>query len=285
MEMTRRLVLGGIAATGLAATRAVAGQQSSVPPIPEPNRGEEYRDMRARLLAAFPYERITVPGARVQAEWERLKAEGRGWPVAIGADADLERLADQFAMAGPAVTGAAVAGLDARSVDQIIAASHSICFPEDLRRWPGAYQPEDLRAPVGRWPTKVGMGNLGPSVAFDPVSSRPYDKVHIVMLPTRNGWEAPAYLRWGDWNACPPPEYHVAALRDWHDRFGADLVGINGDTMDLKVRNRPGSRDRALALAHDMYGYCPDIVDQGVGTISALAAQLMASDWWYLWWD
>jgi len=35
----------------------------------------------------------------------------------------------------------------------------------------------------------------------------------------------------------------------------------------------------------EMYSYCPDIIDQGVGTLEALAADLMAGHWWYFWWD
>jgi hypothetical protein len=89
----------------------------------------------------------------------------------------------------------------------------------------------------------------------------------------------------GDWNACPPPEYHVAALRSWHNAFGADLVGINRHTMNLRAAGRPTTREAAAKLARQQYAYCPDIVDQGVGTVSALAATLMTSEWWYLWWD
>lgn len=166
---------------------------------------------------------------------------------------------------------------------QILAAANGIRFPADLRKWPGAYGPEDLRAPLGAWPTG-GDGGVGLSVALDPISGGIRDKVHILLLPAEHGWEVPAYLRWGNWNACPPAEYHVAALRDWHDRFGADLVEINGDTMNVRVRNPPKDRTQALALARDLYGYCPDIVDQGVGSISALAAGLM-TPWWYFWWD
>ena len=123
------------------------------------------------------------------------------------------------------------------------------------------------------------------SVALDLASGKFHDKVHMFLLPTKHSWEAPAYLRWGNWNACPPPEYHVSALRDWHDRFGADLIGISGDTMNVRVKADLKDRKQALTLAHDLYGYCPDIVDQGVGSITALAAGLMASDWWYFWWD
>jgi hypothetical protein len=55
--------------------------------------------------------------------------------------------------------------------------------------------------------------------------------------------------------------------------------------MNLTVARKPQSRDEAIALAREQYAYCADIVDQGVGTISQLAKDLMAYDWWYFWWD
>jgi hypothetical protein len=55
--------------------------------------------------------------------------------------------------------------------------------------------------------------------------------------------------------------------------------------MNIRVRHRPKSRGEALELAREQYSYCSDIVDQGVGTLNALAAALMENDWWYFWWD
>jgi hypothetical protein len=40
-----------------------------------------------------------------------------------------------------------------------------------------------------------------------------------------------------------------------------------------------------MALAWEQYWYCLDIVDQGVGSVSALAATLLNSTYWYFWWD
>jgi hypothetical protein len=235
-------------------------------------------------MAALRYERVTVPGEQALQEWERLKETGRGWPVVIGGDEDLERIADQFTMLDPEVSGVAGPGPAALAPREILALSERIDFPGDLRRWPGAYQSEDLQAPTGDWPSEVGSNPMTLSVAIDLASGRPHERVHILLLPTQSGWEVPAFLRWGGWNACPPPEYHVAALRRWHVRFGAELVGMNGDALNVRAR-RPTTRREAIALAREQYGYCPDIVDQGAGTLSALAASLMASDWWYFWWD
>lgn len=287
MEMTRRLVIGGLAATGLTvATRATDAEQ--VPPDLShltPEQRAKYEAMHARMMAALTYERITVPGTQALVEWEKLKSAGRGWPVIIGGDNDLERIADQFTMADPSVSGVSIPGLQVRSPKDILAAAAKVTFPADLQKWAGAYKTDDLRAPEGDWPVKVDAGPPGPSVATDIGSGKFHDRVHILIIPTKYGWEVPAYLRWGDWNACPPPECHVAALRSWHSEFAADLVGMNGDTINLRAASRPKTHERALKLAREQYGYCPDIIDQGVGTISNLAATLIASEWWCLWWD
>ena len=238
MEMTRRLFMGGLAAAGLTvAPRSTEAAQ--VPPdlsYLTPEQRANYQTMHARMMAALTYERVTVAGEHALAEWERLKDAGRGWPLVIGGDEDLERIADQFSMGDPVVAGVALPAMSVRSPAQVLAAADNIHFPQDLRKWSGAYQPEDLRAPLGEWPTKVDGGGPGLSVALDLVSGKFHDRVHILLLPTKNSWEAPSYLRWGDWNACPPPEYHVVAPRDWHNRFGADLgSGLIGHSQKMTV--------------------------------------------------
>ena len=76
-----------------------------------------------------------------------------------------------------------------------------------------------------------------------------------------------------------------AALRSWRDRFGAELIGLSSDRMDLQVERRPNTREQALELAREHYVFCNDIVDQGDGTLSTLAACLLADNWWNFWWD
>jgi hypothetical protein len=40
-----------------------------------------------------------------------------------------------------------------------------------------------------------------------------------------------------------------------------------------------------MTLAHEQYGYCTYIVDQGTETISNLDATLLKSTVWLFWWD
>ena len=57
------------------------------------------------------------------------------------------------------------------------------------------------------------------------------------------------------------------------------------DTIELHVARSPRTRDDALALAYEQYAYCSDIVDQGAGTLEALAAVLVHASVWFFWWD
>jgi hypothetical protein len=285
----RRTMLAGLACMSLPSL-ARAAEGTTMPQGLShltPEQRARYEEMHARMMAALSFERVTVTGVDALAEWQRLKSAGRGWPVVVGDDEALERIADQFSMFDPQVSGVSI-GAPPRAPAEIVEGAAGLRFPADLARWSGAYREEDLRSPVGEWPgdsaAEVAQED-GLTVARNLLTGEAFERVHILLIPTRNDWEVPAYLRWGDWNACPPPEYHVSALRSWHDRYGAELVGINGDTMNLRAARKPAGRDEALALAHEQYRYCPDIVDQGTGTISALAATLMSSDWWYFWWD
>ncbi len=286
MEPTRRLLIGGLATvglTGMAWKDVPMSQDVPTPPHPDPQAAAQA--MRVRMMAALRYEKVTVPGANALAEWEKLRAAKRGWPVVIGGDADLERIADQFSFDDPTVSGTSVKTVAPRSADRLLAAAAKVQFPADLYKVAETSPPKDGEALPATGPAPSGEAPPGLTAAEDVQTGRPLEKVHILILPTDKSWEVPAYLHWGGWNACPDPELHVAALRSWHERFGAELVGINGDTMNVRVRNRPKDRRQAWQLAHELHAYCPDIVDQGLGSMAAFASELMRSDWWFFWWD
>ncbi|MEW6451105.1 MAG: DUF4253 domain-containing protein [Pseudomonadota bacterium] len=305
----------------LAATR----QSMPAPLTPEETKRklEEYQakaaEARAKALAAFPFERIEVPGEIALTKWEELKAAGRGFPVIVGSDDALATLADPFSDHWP----------NKRSVVDILRDAERLQHPADLfalrvqerakaaeflkqhlEKQPNAplpkmseidaqgrrreLTPEEARAailqdldrmpPTGDWPTEVAPAP-GLSVVFDFKTRGPLQKAYIVLIPTDDWTTVPAHLHWGGWNACPSPEYHVAALRSWRDRYGVELVGLNNDTVNLTAARAPQARTEAMELAREQYAYCNDIVDQGVQTMSALAATLTISPWWYFWWD
>ena len=139
-------------------------------------------------------------------------------------------------------------------------------------------------AAPGEWPDDVEPQN-GFVLPLDILTMQPLARVALALVPTRRGWETPAYLRFGGWNDCPAPEQQVAVMRSWYERFGAEPVGLGADIAELRVERPPRDRQAALALAREQFGYCSDVVDQGMGTIEALAASLLDGRTWYFWWD
>jgi hypothetical protein len=273
--MTRRNWITGLVA-GLVAGRVAAQDVPS-----DAERAVQMAAARRKLRDALPYPVVTVPGREALATWERIRAEGKGWPVIVGDDEGLDDLCDQFSMDTPSVLTPGATDLAFPPIADVIAASRRIVWPGGLKAWDG--HDANLQPASGPWPTGT-IAPVGLTIASDLIG-RPLPRVHIVTLPTTLSWEVPAWLRWGNWNACPPADYHCAALRDWQARFGAELVAIDRDTINIRVRRRPADRAEALALAREQFAYCPDTVDQGMDTVEALAALLLVSDWWYFWWD
>lgn len=283
--MGRRGLLAviGVVIGGAFKSRPVMSQTI---PMPREQNSAGVEAGRQRMLKAFPYRYVTVPGANALAEWERLRRSEAGWPIIIGDDEQLEALAEQFSLDDPQVFPVPAASPykppPLRSPDSILSAAANLRMPQALTR---EEDPEAVRPAIGKWLKPGTAKGAGLTIHADVLSDKPFQRVHIVIVPTARSWEVPAHLRWGGWNECPAPEVHVAALRNWHERYGADLIAINRDTMNLRVRNRPSSQKEALALAKEQFLYCEDIVLQGVETLAALGSVLRDNDWWYFWWD
>lgn len=111
------------------------------------------------------------------------------------------------------------------------------------------------------------------------------DKAAISLVPTVVPWETPAWMRFGGFNACPDPEVHVAIMRHWHERYGASPVCMTFDTLEFRIAGPPQTQEAARALALEQYVYCNDIVDQGMGSVDALAMSLWQAPSWFFWWD
>ncbi|MBS0473131.1 MAG: DUF4253 domain-containing protein [Proteobacteria bacterium] len=311
----RSFTVGGLISVVLAAFGWQAKAED------EPDYKRRAREDAEAGRKHFPFELVEVRSDQALSKWKDLKSAGRGMPVILGGDdAGLRNLfepfgpdadkfwprpplaevlasaaqirwPDDFAAKRKADEVAAEAGLRKdleKNPDMALPTifltdgeghSHTLSREETLAKLLDTpHEPE-----IGTWPAQP-EGSPGLTVAYD-LNGTPLPKVYIALIPTDDWTTIPAYLRWGEWNECPAPEYHVAALRSWRDRYGVELVGMGFDTLNLTVTRPPDTRDAALALAKEQYIYCADIIDQGVETYSNLAAALLSSDWWFFWWD
>ncbi|MFJ8017499.1 DUF4253 domain-containing protein [Streptomyces sp. NPDC096339] len=153
----------------------------------------------------------------------------------------------------------------------------------------------DLIAPFGRdWPGLAAAGaadgdpGAGADVlAHELIRDGALGRPRLALVPAGRGADVPAALGWGG------PVNHEndtarisAVLRSWEDRFGARLLALGFDRLDLYVAAPPRTPVEALPVAAEHFAFCPDNVRQGSGTIRAYAEEaLIGTDHWSFWWD
>lgn len=253
------------------------------PAVPGPQRRLRQTPVKpapqVRAMPKLPFPVETVHGSKALETFDRLKAQGRGTPVILGHDEALHRLAERLATSD--------GHEDVRTIESRAVATP---FPEAWRQKRqkdsesfADLDDDDITVTGGEWPNSVVPQAFSQHIEL--LTQKPLERVHIALLPTRDPTLIPAFLNFGGWNECPEAAVQVAAARQWFDKYGAEIVAVTDDIVEYRVRTRPASRDEAMALAREHFEFCSDIVLQGPGTLEPLAATLMASDWWFFWWD
>ncbi len=74
----------------------------------------------------------------------------------------------------------------------------------------------------------------------------------------------------------------VAKLGGYDEEFGIDITHAETDTILFNLVGWPAD---LAAFARDLYEFCPDIVDQGVGSVEELREVVEATGKVALWWD
>jgi hypothetical protein len=207
-----------------------------------------------------------VAGQKAISSWRELRTNAPGlgyWPLVLGDDRTFEQTKKSFESSAK-FAGKRPSPPGATSAQEFFEA-----------------RAEDLgdEFPAGSWPVKP----VPPHAFYLPSE---FDKRTVMgLLPVSHSSQVLQILNYGGWNACPPVHEHVAVHNYWNERYGAEIVCLSSDILEMQVDRQPASREEALALAREHYLYCNDIVEQGTGTIQELAAGLMASDAWFFWWD
>ena len=108
----------------------------------------------------------------------------------------------------------------------------------------------------------------------------------LAKIPVKNPWEIFAYLPFGGWNECPNTPELMAVAKYWFEQHGAVPAAMSHDELEFLLP-APVSEKEAIDVAVELYGFCPDVIDQGPedATVGALADVLRQSTVWYFWWD
>ena len=130
-----------------------------------------------------------------------------------------------------------------------------------------------------------GYDNDRFSSYWDSDTSMTYPLI-LAKIPVKKPWEIFAYLPFGNWNECPDTPELMAAAKYWFEQHGAVPSAMSHDELEFELPS-PVSRESAMEVATEQYGFCPDIVEQEPedATVGALADVLRQSTVWYFWWD
>ena len=106
----------------------------------------------------------------------------------------------------------------------------------------------------------------------------------LAEIPVKNPWEIFAYLPFGNWNECPDTPDLMAVAKYWFEQHGAIPAAMSHDELEFELPT-PISKERAMEVAVEQYGFCPDLDQNEDGSIGSLADVLWQSTVWYFWWD
>jgi hypothetical protein len=248
--------------------------------------------------------RLSVPGADAEETWDILHdlvEKTRFWPVILGEREDMERVAEEATEKTWGSTNVLIErSLTVSGEEYFQGAFEQLLSDrqEDLeytRESGDEKEARELEAalagdspfrcmPRGAWPRGIRPSH---SIAtpYHYSTGEPWPEVFIGLVPTTVSWQVPIYLNFGGFNDCPHPDCQGPALRYWEEKYGATLICMRSDVLELTVERPPTTRKAALELAREQFLHCRDIVEQGTETLERLAAELLNDTTWFFWWD
>jgi hypothetical protein len=155
---------------------------------------------------------------------------------------------------------------------------------------PPSLQPpaEGARALLAAALDRAGSPELGMRTRLEPAAEAVIEPAlaagYLALVTGVTGWQVPQAVGIegvGGWSA----SQHTAVLASWHLRFGAELVAFTPDTVGLLVPRPPRTHEDALAVAQELYGYCPDVVTHGLRSLWGVATTMAVSPAWVLRWS
>jgi hypothetical protein len=95
-------------------------------------------------------------------------------------------------------------------------------------------------------------------------------------------WQIPVWHPFGGWNDAPEPFVVAGILRHWQKQYGAALIVVGPDYLEMAANMLEPAQLKKAAWEHFLF--CDGIVYQGTGTVAALASEIRGGRWFF-WWD
>lgn len=74
----------------------------------------------------------------------------------------------------------------------------------------------------------------------------------------------------------------IAKISEWNEKYGLIIIGCGQDWIELEFKKLPSDLS---SFSEEVYEFCPDSVDQGVGEVENLKGLIKEMNGIWLWWD
>ena len=74
----------------------------------------------------------------------------------------------------------------------------------------------------------------------------------------------------------------ISIIKKFDEKYSLELIQASGDCCMFIIHKTP---ENWLQIAKEAYEVCPDIVEQGAGTVEELAKEMKENKILYFWWD
>ena len=108
------------------------------------------------------------------------------------------------------------------------------------------------------------------------------DSKSIGVIKGENDLDILLYRRTNGINHDYENEDIVSKISEWNNKFGLTVIGCGRDWLELEFKKLPADLD---AFSEEVYEFCPDSVDQGVGEVENLKLMIKEMNGIWLWWD
>ncbi len=106
--------------------------------------------------------------------------------------------------------------------------------------------------------------------------------VELVVAPGREIWDILVTAKTNAINYGLDTAGLILALQPLHAEVGFEILGAETDSLHVAMTRLPSD---PKAFANKVYDLCPDIVDQGVGSVDELVREFTKSRQLHFWWD
>jgi hypothetical protein len=108
------------------------------------------------------------------------------------------------------------------------------------------------------------------------------DKKNIAVIKGTDDLDILRYRRTDGINHDLENDDIVKKISEWKSKYGLIVIGCSRDWLQVEFDKLPSDLD---AFANEIYEFCPDSVDQGVGSVDKLKEAIKEINRIWLWWD